>query len=229
MASRNCGRFETSWGPPLAHRFRAKVDLSDSKRKGSEVTTTPPVPGPPPTYVSFSAEIVPNTTESLIALMANLANLGAKEVHLLLSTPGGNVMHGLNLYNVLRSLPLKLITHNVGNVDSIGNAIFLAGEERYACPHSTFMFHGVGFDAPPGMRLEQKFLKERLDGILADEKRIGAIIEERSSLNATDVEALFREMQTKDATFAASHGIVHEIRDVNIPPGAPIQSLVFQR
>ncbi len=40
-------------------------------------------------------------------------------------------------------VPYKLITHNVGNVDSIGNVIFLAAEERYACSTSTFMFHGV--------------------------------------------------------------------------------------
>ena len=182
-----------------------------------------------PSYVSFSAKIVPQTTESLIAVMANLANTGATEVHLLLSTPGGSVMHGLTLYNVLKALPFKLVTHNVGNVDSIGNAVFLAGEARYACPHSTFMFHGVGFDSPADTRLEQKFLRERLDGIQADEKRIGGIIEERSSLNAADIENLFLEMKTKDAAYAVGAGIVHEIRDVNIPPGAPVQSLVFQR
>ena len=68
----------------------------------------------------------------------------------MLSTPGGSVMNGLNLYNVLRGLPITLTTHNVGNVDSIGNAIFLAGQIRYACPHSTFMFHGVAFNFPQG-------------------------------------------------------------------------------
>jgi hypothetical protein len=73
-------------------------------------------------YVSFSAEINANTTESLIAVMANCANLGVKEVYLMLSTPGGIVMNGLNLYNIMRAMPFKLITHNVGNVDSIGNA-----------------------------------------------------------------------------------------------------------
>ena len=80
---------------------------------------------PPVVYVSFSAEIIPATTESLIATLANCANQGVPEVYLLLSTPGGSVMHGLNLYNVLKSMPFTLTTHNVGNIDSIGNAIFL--------------------------------------------------------------------------------------------------------
>src|ERR1700691_2422270 len=109
------------------------------------VTPTPPAP-PNRVYISFSAEINANTTESLIATVANVVNQGRAEVYLMISTPGGSVMHGLNLYNVLRAFPIKLVTHNVGNVDSIGNAIFLAGEERFACPHSPFMFHGVGFD-----------------------------------------------------------------------------------
>lgn len=67
----------------------------------------------------------------------------------------------MNLYAFLRGVPFDLIVHNVGNVDSIGNAIFLAGQTRYACPQATFMFHGVGFDQHPG-RLEEKILRERL-------------------------------------------------------------------
>jgi ATP-dependent protease ClpP protease subunit len=186
----------------------------------------------PPTqtvYVLFSAEINPSTTEALLATMAQCANQGVQEVQLILSTPGGSVMNGLNAYNVLRGLPFRLTTHNAGNVDSIGNAVFLAGETRYAAPHSTFMFHGVGFDIAAGFRLEEKLLRERLDSVLADQKRIGSIIQERTQLTTEQVEALFREAQTKDAAYAASTGIVHEIRDVDIPPGASIVSLVFQR
>ncbi len=79
----------------------------------------------PIVYVSFSAEINQNTTESLIALMTNCATMEVSKVCLLLSTPGGSVMNGLNTYNILLGLPFELITHNIGNVDSIGNAIFL--------------------------------------------------------------------------------------------------------
>jgi ATP-dependent Clp protease, protease subunit len=186
-------------------------------------------PPPQTVYVSFSAEINAHTTESLIAVMANCANQGVKEVYVMLSTPGGVVMNGLNLYNVLRAMPFKIITHNVGNVDSIGNAVFLAGVDRYACPHSTFMFHGVGLNAQPNTRLEEKSTREALNGILADQKRIGSIIRERTKLSEPDIEALFREAQTKDAAFAAGCGIVHDIRDFQIPPGSTVVSLVFQR
>ncbi len=180
-------------------------------------------------YVTFSAEINVTTTESLISVMANLVNQQAKEVHLLMSTSGGSVMHGLNLYNVLIGLPFELITHNVGNVDSIGNAVFLAGSRRYAAVHSTFMFHGVGFDLPGQTRLEEKNVREYLDGILSNQKWIGSIITERTRIGREDVNALFREAQTKDAAFAVSSGIIHQIKDVQLPVGGPVISLVFQR
>ena len=41
-------------------------------------------------------------------------------------------MEGVAIYTTLRALPLDLTTHNIGNVDSIGNIIFLAGARRYA-------------------------------------------------------------------------------------------------
>lgn len=103
-----------------------------------------------------------------------------------MSTPGGSVMNGMNVYNILRGLPVELITHNVGNVDSIGNAIFLAGSKRYATAQSTFMFHGVGFDIANRVRLEEKNLREQLQSILSDQKRIGAIITERTKVSEKD-------------------------------------------
>jgi len=184
---------------------------------------------PPVVYVTFQAEINSNTSESLIAVMSQCVNDGVEQVYLMLSTPGGNVMNGMTLYNVLKAMPFDLVTHNVGNVDSIGNAVFLAGEKRYACAHSTFMFHGVGFNAPQGTRFEEKFLRERLDAILSDQKRIGSIINERTKITEDQLEGLFREAQTKDATYAVGCGIVDEIKDVDIPQGSTVISLVFQR
>lgn len=184
---------------------------------------------PPTLYVTFSADVVPQSAEALIAIMSDAASKSIPEVHLLLSTPGGSVMHGINVYNVLRGMPFKLVTHNVGNVDSIGNPIFLAGDERYACPHSTFMFHGVGYDINGQVRLEEKSLKERLDGLRADQKRISAIVAERSGLTDDDVHGFYLESKTMDADEALSAGLVHEIKDADIPAGSPVRSLVFQR
>jgi ATP-dependent protease ClpP protease subunit len=51
-------------------------------------------PLPETVYISFSAEIIAHTTESLIAVLAKCANDGVTTVYLMISTPGGSVMHG---------------------------------------------------------------------------------------------------------------------------------------
>lgn len=77
--------------------------------------------------------------------------------------------------------------------------------------------------------MEEKFLRERLDGITNDQKRIGSIITERTKITDSKVTSLFLEAQTKDAAFAVSEGIVDEIKDIQIPPSGPFYQLVFQR
>ena len=166
--------------------------------------------------------------EILIQALSNLAQQGVKEVYLAFSTPGGSVAQGITLYNFLRGVPFKLTTHNIGNVDSIGNAIFLAADTRYACAQSTFMFHGVGFDRPAG-RFEEKNLREMLDGLGADQQRIGNIIADRTDIPQNEAEKFFREAQTKTAEFARERGIIHEIREFDLPSSTPVISFVFKR
>lgn len=182
--------------------------------------------GSPIIYISFSAEIRQLATESLIATLANCANAQVKQVYLLLSTLGGQVTNGFNLYNVMKGMPFELITHNVGSINSIGNVVFLAGSKRYATPNSTFMFHGVGFD-PQNQRLVEKDLREKLSSLQNDQKRIGNIIAQHTSITEHEIQEFFRTGQTKDAIFAKDKGIIDEIRDVNLSPDYPIIPLVF--
>lgn len=180
--------------------------------------------------VSFMADVNPTTAQALIGQMAQLANQGFTDITLLLSTPGGTVREGMAIYNILRGLPIQLTTHNVGNVDSIGNVIFLAGERRYACPNTTFMFHGVGQTLPAQTRLEQRDLREKLGSIEADNDRIARVLEERATFNdAKEVRDLFVEASTKDADYAVGRGIIHDVRNVEVPRGTPVFQLVFQR
>ena len=196
----------------------------------------PPVQPPPvqqqnlpPAFVSFSAEIVPKTTETLLAMMGNLVNQGYRTIHLLLSTPGGSVMHGVTAYNVLRGLPITLITHNVGNVDSIGSVVFLAGEQRYACPQTTFMLHGVSFTPGGQAQFFERNLTERLNALRVDQQRIAAIYNDRAGITPQMAEQYFIQETTVAAADAVGLGIVHELRQVRIPEGSPIFQLIFDR
>ena len=137
--------------------------------------------------------------------------------------------HGITIYNFLRALPISLTTHNMGNVDSIGSVIFLAGDKRYACPQSTFMLHGVALTTGGPVQFFEKTLVEKLASVRADQDRIKAIYTERANLTESDAEGYFMSEATLNARDAESRGLVHEVRQVSIPAGSPILQLVFNR
>ena len=172
-------------------------------------------------YVHFTSDVGEESCRSLITTVSRLVDEGCDEVQLFFSSTGGRVMSGFTAYNTLRGLPVTLVTHNVGNVDSIGNVMFLAGDRRLACPHSTFMFHGVWWGVEAAQVSAQQ-AREVLANIEADEHRIAAVIAERTKLKRVEVDKFFKEAATKDATFAEEAGIVHQVADVSIPHGSPL-------
>jgi len=141
-----------------------------------------------------------------MAACGNVITQGHDELYLCISTPGGQIASGITLYNFLRSMPIKVITHNIGSVDSIGNAIFLAGELRRACSHSTFMFHGTAFDMLTQAHLEQKNLREMLNSLLADEQRIADILVERTKITPDQLGSSSQKPRPKTRTTPSGLG-----------------------
>ncbi|MGP0943820.1 ATP-dependent Clp protease proteolytic subunit [Serratia sp. CY74737] len=95
----------------------------------------------------------PVTTPSVIQLQnicLSAIQQGATELNVHISSQGGETAAGFTAYNFLKSLPVTLRTHNLSNVESIANIIFLAGSERFANPLSRFLLHPLlwGFGSP---------------------------------------------------------------------------------
>ncbi|AIR91018.1 ATP-dependent Clp protease proteolytic subunit [Pseudomonas cremoricolorata] len=91
--------------------------------------------------IHYTGPINSSTCGNLINTCAKAINQGASELQVNVATMGGECSYGFTLYNFLRSLPVPLHTHNLGTVESMGNILFLAGEQRTACRYSKFLFH----------------------------------------------------------------------------------------
>ena len=76
------------------------------------------------------------------------------------------------LYNYLQALQggLKVTMHNIGNIDSIANVIFLSGGQRFASPNASFHFHGVSMNITGPVN--RNALKEHLSRCEGMENRI---------------------------------------------------------
>ena len=158
-------------------------------------------------YVLFARPINGENVSELVRKLNEISGRG-QDIYLLLNSHGGNVAAGIHCYNMLRALPTRLVSHNVGNVDSIANAVFLAGDERYSTSSAVFMFHSVGFDFTAPVRLDYRQLRERLDSAVADHNRIGAIISDRSELPLPGAIELFDTQIVRTAEWALKKGIM---------------------
>lgn len=176
----------------------------------------------------FTAEVNATSANNFANFLLANAAAGTTRLILGINSPGGNVVAGIAIYNVMMAMPYEIVTHNIGNVDSIANAMFLAGRERYACAPATFMFHSVGFNGVQGYRFEEKNLREHLDSVIADNKRIAALISARTRLTVPKAMRLFKEQRTRDAAWASENGFIAEIRDFVVPAGAGNVQMISQ-
>lgn len=171
-------------------------------------------------FLSFSSQLNVKSTEALIEAAAGLAAEQVTRLVLCLSSFGGNFDRGVSLYNTLRALPLALVTHNVGNVGSAANVLFLAGDERYASPQAVFFLHpsSVALD---GSYDPSELARHRAE-LLESDAREREIIQQRTSLSARQIRTLVDRSSTIGAQRALEAGIIHEIRDLEIPQGARV-------
>ena len=157
-----------------------------------------------------------------------MANEGVHRVHLMLSSPGGSVDAAITAYNVLRGMPFHLVTHNVGRVESMGNVLFLAGADRYACANATFMFHGVGFHVASQTRFEMRSLQSKMDSVEDDQRKIAAVLTDRTRLSEAEIADSFTSVSRRDASWALDRGVIDQVREVEIPAGARVRRVVFK-
>jgi len=176
-------------------------------------------------YVNFFDAIVDAKVKAIMAAVSEIINQQKPDaIYCLFSSPGGQVEAGITLYNFLRSLPIEIIMHNTGSIDSIANVVFLSANTRYASAHSSFLFHGVIWPFTGNTQVNRNQLAETLSGLDASETKIRGIITERTTLTSEEVQALFTQGECKDPSFALSKGIVNEIKNPTIPKGVPILS-----
>ena len=176
-------------------------------------------------YVKFFAPVMQDSINVLMQVVDKKLSQGARKMGLLLSTPGGDVFHGLSAYNYLKGIPLEITTHNFGSADSIGVVLFCAGSKRLSVPHARFLLHGVMCNFPGPISLEEKQLEERLKGLQIDMGNIARIIADTVK---KDKQQILNDMLNRTTLYpeqAIEYGLVHEIKSELFEPGAEVISI----
>lgn len=179
-------------------------------------------------YISYYDSINEQKAKALMQVCAQIITQDQPtQLYFLFSSVGGSVDAGVALYNYIRSLPVPVVMHNSGSIDSIANVVFLAADERYAAPTSSFLFHGMQWGFSAGQQLSWMQLQETVSRFKSDEGKIISIISQRTKISASELQTLFHQGESKDLAFAEAKGIVKAVCEAKVPPGAPFYALNF--
>lgn len=169
-------------------------------------------------YINFFDSIDPTKVNKFIQFTTEVINQhNPTELYFFIASNGGDVDSGFVLYNFLISLQTKMtITmHNIGSIDSIANLIFASGQNRYAAPNASFLFHGVSMNFGGGQN--RTALKEALSRLEGMENRIAQTVSKHSKLTEVELTSLFHQGEGKDVNFALSKEIIQEIKIPFVP------------
>jgi ATP-dependent Clp protease protease subunit len=175
-------------------------------------------------YIVFTADVQAVQAGKLRAALTQASN-ARNDIYLIISSGGGNVFEGLSLAAFMKTLPVQITTHNIGQIDSIASVIFAAGSKRCANSHASFMFHGVSMHYDK-MDLIESQLQEQYFQVKRLRENIAVAFANYTGLNIGDAEALMVSGATiLSAQEALSKTIIHEVRDATIPPGSQIVAI----
>jgi len=174
------------------------------------------------TYIRFMAPVVPQSSTALLKVIDHKIKEKKQNIHLMISSPGGSVFHGLSIYNFLCGAPINVTTYNFGSVDSIGVVIFCAGKKRISVPHARFLIHGVSMTLNAKQTLDEKDLEERIKGLKIDYQNISRVIADTTKRDVDSIVADMNNRTTLNPNEAKDYGLVHEIRSELFPVGADL-------
>jgi ATP-dependent Clp protease, protease subunit len=171
-------------------------------------------------WIRFMAPVVNSTADALIRAIDQKLSKNIDRLHVMLSSPGGSVFHGLSIHNLLRGSPVPVSTYNFGSVDSIGVVIFCAGSERVCVPHARFLVHGVTLGLQAGSAFDEKQLEEQIKLLRSDYGNISRVIADTSGKSKKDVVKMMNQRTTLSPDEAKAIGLVTDIRSQLFPEGA---------
>jgi len=177
------------------------------------------------TYIRFMAPVTPQTSDQLIRLIDGKIISGYDKIHLMISSPGGSVFHGLSLYNFLYGIPLEIDTYNFGSVDSIGVVLFCAGKNRYSVPNARFLMHGVSLNLQGSLTLDEKMIDEQLKSVQIDQSNIAKIIAFTTGKKEEEIKNAMHARTALSPDEAKEYGLVTEIKNTLMPINAEFHSI----
>lgn len=176
-------------------------------------------------YITFTGFINEEAVIKFQQTLGGAISKGVQTVHLAIHSHGGNIDDSIALYYYLTGIPLELITHNIGVVQSGATFLHLAGHVRRSCEHASFMIHKTTFSAKGDTPMTAADLTNLATGAELADKNSESILRAHISMPDDKWAVHSRANLFIGAEEAKLFGIIHEITNFSVPFGATLFAL----
>jgi len=173
--------------------------------------------------INFAGSLNQATSDGLRNICLQALHQEAREIRLNLACEGGSSFHGFALYGFLRALPVPLVTHNLGSIESMGLIVYLAGQKRLVSPHGRFLIRPLSLRAPATPEIDLGALRVHHDSLDDDLERLAKIFDQQTQggRECLDVRQHLAGPEKRLAGPAAvTYGVAHAIEEASLPRDA---------
>ena len=85
--------------------------------------------------------ITPSLLATIVPQLLYLDAVSDEPIHLYISSPGGEVMSGLAILDVITAIKSPVYTYALGMVASMAAILYCHGEKRFVLPNAQIMIH----------------------------------------------------------------------------------------
>ena len=163
-------------------------------------------------YFLLTGEITNINTESLIHFFNSkiIDENYSDTITIYLSSIGGDIDAAIRVYDFLKSIPNKVHTIGLSQVDSAAITIYLAGDKRTALFNTRFRIHEPNYFIRENSALLPLY-EERVNLFRELDKRMKEITAKEIKKDIKIIQKLYQQGKILNTQEAKEFGMVHEI------------------
>lgn len=157
--------------------------------------------------IFITDEVNASTSVKLIKELMVLDKLSDEEVTIYINSPGGEVISGMAVYDVIRMMRAPVKTVCIGTAASMGAMLFLAGDKREMLPHTRLMIHDPAFGGGNMAGKKPHELQQYVEKLKQTQDIIVDIIAERTGKSKEEVRDTTKEDSYFNVEEALEYGL----------------------
>ncbi|MBQ9145403.1 MAG: ATP-dependent Clp protease proteolytic subunit [Clostridia bacterium] len=134
-------------------------------------------------------------------------------INLYINSPGGSILHGLAIYDVIQSIKAPVSTVCCGMAASMGAFLLSCGAkgQRFALPHSRILIHQPLVSSRSGSFSTQTELQRMADSLMESRTTLESIMAENVGISVEQMHADCERDHWMSAEEALAYGLIDGI------------------